>query len=176
MVHNGGMGGTQRFTVPQMARHLNISERAVRKRIERGTLAARMVQGQYQITVVAEPEEQNGTQSVPIGRTTIGTMEPLSVQENVAASIIREAIAPFLDELKIAHQEIGHLRTLLDAEYERRQFLEVALEATKIHEKGKENYSSFPATDNAHRGTEKPSESSAKGLWSQLKKVFTGGW
>ncbi len=99
----------------------------------------------------------------------------VSQKENNISIIVGEMLAPFILELKQAHQEIGHLRALLDAEYERKQFLEAALEASVANGKGEKDDSSFPATNDVQTGTEKPSESS-ENLWSRLKKVFTGGW
>ncbi len=99
----------------------------------------------------------------------------VSQKENNISIIVGEMLAPFILELKEAHQEIGHLRTLLDAEYERRQFLEVALEVSVVNGKGKKDDSSFPATNDVEKDTPGPPESS-ENLWSRLKKVFTGGW
>jgi DNA-binding transcriptional MerR regulator len=100
----------------------------------------------------------------------------VSQKENNISIIIRETLAPFIIDLREAHEEIGHLRTLLDAEYERRQFLEVALEASVANGKRGKDDSPFPATNDAQTGIEKPPAPSTEGLWKRLKKVFTGGW
>jgi len=59
----GGIsGGTMRYSVPEAARHLGISERAIRKRIEKGSLEAEMVAGHWVVTLAA-----------PVGGTTAAT-------------------------------------------------------------------------------------------------------
>ncbi len=189
-VHVNGTRGTKRYTVPQMAQHLGITERAIRKRIERGSLAAKMVNGQYQITITDVPEEPNGDESVHIGRTAIGTSEPLRVRDNQGALIIREAIAPFVAELKTAHEEIGHLRTLLDLERERREATEEALkryghaeeaffastadkspdppqEAKRSVDGERPNNESVPS----QKGAQSPEQS----FWDRLKGIFIVG-
>lgn len=54
---SGNDGGTIRLSVPEAARHLGISERAVRKRIEAGTLPAERDGSKWIVTVPITAEE-----------------------------------------------------------------------------------------------------------------------
>ncbi len=56
----GTNGGTGRYSVPQAARYLGISERAVRKRIEAGTLAAERDGRQWVVFLGAIPDAVPG--------------------------------------------------------------------------------------------------------------------
>ena len=96
--HTGGTnGGTVRYSVPQAARYLGISERAVRKRIDAGTLAAERDGRQWVVFLVAVPDAvPSGTSSdgeaVP-GGTSGGTdAEPIEAHYRVTPDEIEQAI------------------------------------------------------------------------------------
>jgi hypothetical protein len=173
------------------ARSTGKHSRTLRYWIQNGKLPATRGKGGMLVSlddvrrIAALTGNENGKenkQNIPTEPPSMEMSEGLSLssasvshKENNISIIVGEMLAPFIIELKQAHEEIGHLRTLLDAEYERRQFLEVALEASVANGKGKKDDSSFPATNDVEKDTPGHPEPS-ENLWSRLKKVFTGGW
>jgi hypothetical protein len=112
-------GGTTRYSVPQVARLLGISERAVRKRITAGTLDAERTPTGWLVVLEAVPTVPSAVPgavpaepSAALGGT-VAVPVPLPDGELVA---VREALAH-------AHDEVAFLRSQLearDAELERR--------------------------------------------------------
>jgi len=85
----GTNGGTGRYSVPQAARYLGISERAVRKRIEAGTLAAERDGRQWVVFLAAVPD------AVPGGTGSAGAAVPselIEAQYRVTPTEIEQAI------------------------------------------------------------------------------------
>jgi hypothetical protein len=61
----GTEGGTTRYSVPQVARLLGISERAVRKRITAGTLSAERTRTGWWVDMEAVPTEPSAVPAEP---------------------------------------------------------------------------------------------------------------
>lgn len=96
-----GRSGTTRYSVPQMARLLGISERAVRKQIESGKLSADR-EGRRWIVTLAEPvsdqdPELSGTSAVPDKETNGTAAKPI---EAAYRPMIEEASRRYLEELR----------------------------------------------------------------------------
>lgn len=97
----GSSGGTARYSVPQVARMLGISERAVRKQIETGKLSAER-DGNRWLIALAEPDsvpdpEPRGTGAVPSEPKRGTESEPIDVDYRPVAA---EASQRYLDELR----------------------------------------------------------------------------
>jgi len=89
----GTNGGTGRYSVPQAARYLGISERAVRKRIEAGTLAAERDGRQWVVFLAAVPDAVPG--STGSGTGSAGAAVPselIEAQYRVTPAEIEQAI------------------------------------------------------------------------------------
>ena len=93
--------GTTRYSVPQVARMLGISERAVRKQIESGKLHADRA-GRRWIITLAEPKSDQGSEScgnpaIPEDVTSGTEEEPIEVDYRSGAT---EASQRYLAELR----------------------------------------------------------------------------
>lgn len=113
----GTSSGTVRYSVPQAARRLGISERAVRKRIAAGTLHAERAGGRWWVWLEPEPVPEpggtgSGTQAEPDGT----DAEPIEARYRVTPAEIEHAIE------RTGARYVADMRTLfaeLDARYER---------------------------------------------------------
>lgn len=93
--HTGGTnGGTGRYSVPQAARYLGISERAVRKRIQTGSLAAERDGRQWVVFLPAVPgAAPGGTEGGTSGGTGAEPAEPIEAGYRVTPAELEQAIA-----------------------------------------------------------------------------------
>jgi hypothetical protein len=101
-VPGGTTEGEIRCSVPQAARLLGISERAVRKRIEAGTLAAERHPRGWE--VILPPGVSGGT----VGGTSPEPSEPLEAEYRVTGAAIEQAIT------RTAAQYAGDMRTIFE--------------------------------------------------------------
>jgi len=125
---------TQWYSVPTVARMLGISERAIRGRIERGSLTAELTDGQWRIPISALPK--NGGEGGMSGGTQRGTqhgmpdhiggmggisdgMDTASLidarQQAQADAVLQRVLAPFIEQLTVTNQELGQVRAERDA-------------------------------------------------------------
>jgi len=89
----GTNGGTGRYSVPQAARYLGISERAVRKRIDAGTLAAKRDGRQWVVFLAAVPDAVPGGTGGGTGSADGAVpSEPIEAQYRVTPAEIEQAI------------------------------------------------------------------------------------
>ncbi len=116
-------GGTVRYSVPEAARLLGISERAVRKRIDVGTMRAER-EGRNWIVLVDRSfvsADSGGTAAVPesepVERNTVIDAE----RQAQADVVIQRMLAPFIAELGTVREELGAARNELQHERERRE-------------------------------------------------------
>jgi len=120
----------QWYSVPAVARMLGISERAIRGRIERGSLTAELTDGQWRIPISALPNDkpEGGT----LGGTSRGTPNDVSGmggmadgmdtaplvdarQQAQADAVLQRVLAPFIEQLTVTNQELGQVRAERDA-------------------------------------------------------------
>ena len=112
----GTQGDTGRYSVPEVARLLGISERAVRKRITAGTLPAeRDGAGHWVVTLEAVPEAVPG--AVPGGpwggTAAVPGPEPIEGRYRVTPTEIEQAIertgAKYVADLQVLFDQVGAL-------------------------------------------------------------------
>ncbi len=129
-VWKGGMAeNIEWYSVPAVARMLGISERAIRGRIERGSLTAELTDGQWRIPISALPNDkpEGGT----LGGTSRGTPNDVSGmggmadgmdtaplvdarQQAQADAVLQRVLAPFIEQLTATNQELGKVRAERD--------------------------------------------------------------
>jgi excisionase family DNA binding protein len=118
-----GQDMEQGATITEAARILGVSENAVLQRIKRGTLpAVRDPDRKWRVLAFAtdqQPTDRPANQPTDHERSL-----PLRTQQEGAALVIREAIAPFVERLETVNRELGSLRTELSHERERREAAE----------------------------------------------------
>ena len=108
----GTPGADGRYSVPQVARILGLSERAVRKRIEAGTLdGVRQGEGPWRVALVLGAAPVGGTGGGTAGGT--GAVSAASVAEPVEASPQVTPAAIERAVLRTSAQYMGDLRTVL---------------------------------------------------------------
>ena len=123
-------GGTRRYSVPEAARVLGISERAVRKRITTNTIAATRAPQGWQVELAAVPRAVPGP---PWGGTAVpegGTSAPVDAPGAVPTalvdelrhqrSVLEEQLAAMRQQLAAAEVERSELRRLLAAALQQR--------------------------------------------------------
>lgn len=114
MMHNGTAvptGGTARYSVPQVARLLGISERAVRKRITMGSLRAERAPQGWQILLEAVPGTVlDDAEAVP------GTAVPPEPTAGTASTAATAVSDELVEQLR---SEVAFLRQELQEQRER---------------------------------------------------------
>jgi hypothetical protein len=141
-------GALEWYSVPAVARMLGISERAVRGRINRGSLAAEIAGGQWRIPLTALPEQKpEGGMSRGMSRGTSGGMwdgeggmggisdgtDTVALidarQQAQADAVLQRVLAPFIEQLAETNQELGRVRAERDAAIAERDRLQAAHDA-----------------------------------------------
>jgi hypothetical protein len=169
-------------TIPEIARLLGISENAVLQRIKRGTLSANR-DGNGKWRVVISHTDQRPTDDRPTNHQSnhpsgLDTEKfPIQTQQESAALVIREAIAPFVERLEKVNQELGQIKAQKDALLVRVLELETTLsmssaspnapQGTKGHDEQEMGRGDFIASE---RGIQSPNRS----IIERLKRLFTG--
>jgi hypothetical protein len=116
----------QWYSAPAVARMLGISERAVRGRIERGSLSAELTDGKWRIPISALPENENksgtrggmpngtsrgvpdsggGTGGISEGTDTASLID--ARQQAQADAVLQRILAPFIEQLALTNRELG---------------------------------------------------------------------
>ena len=136
----------QWYSVPAVARMLGISERAIRGRIERGSLTAELTDGQWRIPISALPKnnDKGGTLGgTPRGMSddaggmggTSDEMDTASLidarQQAQADAVLQRVLAPFIEQLTATNQELGQVRAERDAAIAERDRLQAAYDAAE---------------------------------------------
>lgn len=140
----------QWYSVPAVARMLGISERAIRGRIERGSLTAELTDGQWRIPISALPKnnDRGGTSGGTLGGTLRGMsddaggmggtsdgMDTASLidarQQAQADAVLQRVLAPFIEQLTATNQELGQVRAERDAAIAERDRLQAAYDAAE---------------------------------------------
>ncbi len=112
--------GPIRYSVAVAAARLGISERAVRKRIQAGTLAAEPHGRTYWVYLQPGPEGPEGPEPgpVPLDRNgpEPGPDRALSAErETAVVNLVREMIEPFVKELGETKEQLGRVTAERDA-------------------------------------------------------------
>jgi len=145
----------QGATIGEAARILGISENAVLQRIKRGTLPAKR-DAAYKWRVVIGATDQQPTSDRP---TDHADHAALRVQQEGAALVIREAIAPFIAELRATERRLGAMEEVLRMTEQRLGITEEELHAERTRREGIERERDelraitlhrSPAQDNLH--------------------------
>lgn len=174
----GTNSGTQRYTVPQVARLLGISERAVRKRIDTGTLAAERDGRRWLVCLVAEPEpeprgttpepnpEPNGTDAEPIE----ADYRPVPGAARAQLEAIRdEWLLPLVDRMAALEREAGMLTAERDAARHRAETAEAerdALTARLVALEAAGRATAADATNEAAAPAETPQQGGKRRWWA----------
>jgi len=117
----GTSGGTDRYSVPEVARLLGISERAVRKRIDTGKMHAER-DGRNWVVILDKPPigTDGGTSAVPVSEPISSTI--IDADRQIQADVVLQRIlAPFIEELGTVREELGATRNELQHERDRRE-------------------------------------------------------
>jgi len=117
----GTSGGTDRHSVPEVARLLGISERAVRKRIDTGKMRAER-DGRNWVVILDKPPigTDGGTSAVPVSEPMSTTI--IDADRQIQADVVLQRIlAPFIEELGTVREELGATRNELEHERDRRE-------------------------------------------------------
>jgi hypothetical protein len=93
----------RRYSVPEVAGLLGISERAVRERITAGTLTAEKVEGAWQVELDAVPEAVRPEPQVPPIGTAGGTGTAALEAENAALRDERDWLRDRVEELTLTN-------------------------------------------------------------------------
>ncbi len=125
---SGTSGGTVRYSVPQAARYLGISERAVRKRIQTGSLAAERDGRQWIVFLPAVPDAVpggtgSGTDAEPAEPIEAGyRVTPAELEQAIARTGERYVadIAALYDRVEASYREIIDAKDQTIAELRRR--------------------------------------------------------
>jgi len=155
---------------------LGVSVNAVRKRINRETIEAHKdaETGEWRIILpdAATPRDLPRPargDDIQTGERLLAATTPATP----AALVIREAIAPFVADLKAAHERIGTLETELRIERALHAATLAALtHAEGQHEPHKHQVEQFPdpPTNDAHRAA----QPQARGILATLRRWVTG--
>lgn len=184
------MAEPRRYSVPQVARLLNISERAVRKRISAGTLQAER-EGGHWVVLLAEPE--GGTGAVPDGTETepsgtAGGTTPAEIERAIARTgqqytadlqtILAELRQVYEGQVAAQQETIATQRDLIDNQDDQLADLRGRLAAAEA-ERDQLRHQVAPQPLSAAASNPAQVEASAppvaaQGFWVRVRRVFGG--
>jgi len=167
----GTSGGTDRHSVPEVARLLGISERAVRKRIDTGKMRAER-DGRNWVVILNKPPigTDGGTSAVPVPEPMSTTI--IDADRQIQADVVLQRIlAPFIEELGSVREELGATRNELH--HERGQREQAERERDELRARLAASNEALPASETTAPPV--PSQRESEASWRVRLRRWLGG-